>query len=73
MKKNKFKGKAKQFERHFAEVRHAYVNGAKASNLCSIESFKAIAERMNGKSMTVEEVILFLEMTQEHLEENFKK
>jgi hypothetical protein len=72
MKKNKFKSKAKQSERHEKEMILAYVKGAKASNMCSIESFKAIAENGDRKSMTIEEVILFLELTQEHLEENFK-
>jgi hypothetical protein len=71
-KKNKCKGKVKQAKRQDNRLVQAFINGAKSSNKCSIESFKAIAETTKRKTMTIEEVILFLELTQDHLEENFK-
>lgn len=70
MKKNKHKGNKKKAERTNLKVKQAFVEGAKASNKCSIESFKAIAEISNHQSMTIDEIVYFLEMTQEHLEEN---
>jgi len=77
MKKNKNKSKkaylANIKEQTNMRIKQAYLQGSIDSNLCSIESFRAIYEQgLFGEAMNFTDVIMFLETTQKHLEEKFK-
>jgi len=67
-KKNLNKSKASQRERQTVKLKQAGLEGAKYATICLLESFKAVGEELNRESLTIREIIEFIELSQKFLE-----
>ena len=73
MKKNNRKTKEGWKKAHNKRIKQAIIEGAKMNCKCTIESFQAIQETTDKETMSFAEVIMFMELTMENLENKLRE